>query len=147
MDARELKEATAVCGIDCFNCGFFHTNVHEFFRTMPEDRKASFTARGADADKLSCQGCRKDGCKMLMGSCSTLKCAKEKGVEFCYECADFPCIKLQPLAEGAEKFPHNLKVYNLTMIKNKGIEAWAEEVKEIRKKYFTGKFKIGAGPQ
>jgi hypothetical protein len=51
------------------------------------------------------------------------------------------------MAEGADRYPHNLKVYNLTAIKNRGIEAWAAEIKEIRKKYFKGKFKIGAGPQ
>jgi hypothetical protein len=28
-----------------------------------------------------------------------------------------------------------------------GIEAWAAEVGQIRKRYFDGKFKIGAGPQ
>jgi hypothetical protein len=67
--------------------------------------------------------------------------------DFCFECSDFPCNKLQPLAEGAPRYPHNLKVYNLTAIKNCGIEAWAAEVGQIRKRYFDGKFKIGAGPQ
>ena len=38
-----------------------------------------------------------------------MACAKEQGVDFCYECKDFPCQKLQPLAEGAERYPHNLK--------------------------------------
>jgi hypothetical protein len=32
-------------------------------------------------------------------------------------------------------------------IKARGIETWAAETKDIRKKYYTGKFKIGAGPQ
>ena len=34
MDARTLKELTAICGIDCFNCEFFHTNIDTFFATM-----------------------------------------------------------------------------------------------------------------
>jgi len=41
----------------------------------------------------------------------------------------------------------DLKVHNLTAIKNRGIEAWAAEVGDIRKRYLRGSFKIGAGPQ
>ena len=144
---ENIRENTAACGIDCFNCEFFHTNIQGFFETMEPQRKAGFLARGATPEKLSCKGCRLDGCKMLGGACETLKCIKEKGHEFCYECASFPCSKLQPLAESADRYPHNLKVYNLMRIKNAGFEAWAKETSEIRKKYFKGKFKIGAGPQ
>jgi len=120
MDAQELRELTAICGIDCFNCEFFHTNVDDFFAKMPAERKAAFEARGMTIDKVRCQGCRKTG---------------------------FPCSRLQPLVQGAERVPHNLKVYNLSAIKNRGIEAWAAEAKEIRQRYFRGTFKIGAGPQ
>ncbi len=144
---ENLREQTAVCGIDCFNCEFYHTNIAGFFESISPERKAGFAARGATRENLSCKGCRKDGCKMLAGACATLKCAKEKNVEFCYECADFPCQKLQPIAENADRYPHNLKVYNLTAIKNRGLETWAKEVTMIRKRYFKGKFAIGAGPQ
>ena len=96
-----------------------HTNIDTFFATMPAARKAGFDARGMTIEKLRCN----------------------------YECKDFPCRKLQPLAEGAERYPHNLKVYNLATIRNRGIEAWAAEVGESRQLYFSGKFKIGAGPQ
>jgi len=147
MDARTLKELTAICGIDCFNCEFFHTNIDGFFATMAPERKVAFAARGMSIEKLRCNGCRNGGCTTIGGKCDTLECAKQQGVDFCYECKDFPCRKLQPLAEGAERYPHNLKVYNLATIKNRGIEAWAAEVKDTRKRYFAGKFKIGAGPQ
>ncbi len=147
MDAQELRELTAICGIDCFNCEFFHTNVDDFFAKMPAERKAAFEARGMTIDKVRCQGCRKTGCTAIDGKCETLACASERKVEFCYGCSDFPCSRLQPLVQGAERVPHNLKVYNLSAIKNRGIEAWAAEAKEIRQRYFRGTFKIGAGPQ
>jgi hypothetical protein len=147
MDASALKDCTAICGIDCFNCEFFHTNIDEFFAKMPPERKRGFEARGLTIETVRCKGCRHGGCTTIEGKCDTLECAKEKNVEFCYECQDFPCRKLQPLAEGADRYPHNLKVYNLTAIKNRGIEAWAAEVGDIRKRYFCGKFRIGAGPQ
>lgn len=147
MDATTLKDRTAICGIDCFNCQFFHTNIDDFFATMPPEQKAGFDARGMTMEKLRCNGCRHGGCTIAMDGCETLDCAQQRGVDFCFECRDFPCRRLQPLAEGAERFPHNLKMYNLVTIKNRGIEAWAAEVGENRRLYFRGKFKIGAGPQ
>jgi hypothetical protein len=147
MNDQELKAVTAVCGIDCFNCEFFHTNIDGFFATMPPERKAAFQARGMTIDKMRCQGCRVSGCTAIEGTCETLACANKHKVDFCYECQDFPCSKLQPLVQNADRFPHNLKVYNLTAIEHRGIVAWAAEATRIRQAYFTGSFKIGAGPQ
>jgi len=147
MNAQELRKLTAVCGIDCFNCEFFHTNVDGFFAKLPPEKRAAFEARGMTIEKARCQGCRISGCTAIQGKCETLACANERQVEFCLECNDFPCTRLQPLAQAAERVPHNLKVYNLCAIKNRGIEAWAAEAAEIRKRYFAGSFKIGAGPQ
>jgi len=147
MKKEELFNLTAVCGIDCFNCQFYVANIAEFFANMPAEQKKAFDAQGATPEKMACNGCRKDGCKMIAGSCATKKCAAEKNVLFCYEGKDFPCSKLQPLADRASTAPHNLKVYNLMAIKNRGIEEWAKESKLIRMKYYKGQFKIGAGPQ
>ncbi len=147
MNAQELKALTAICGIDCFNCEFFHTNIDGFFASITPERKAAFDARGMTIEKLRCNGCRNGGCTTIGGKCDTLECVKQHDVDFCFECPDFPCQRLQPLAEGADRYPHNLKVYNLTRIMSKGIVAWAAEVGTIRKAYFRGKFKIGAGPQ
>ena len=143
----DLKLSTAVCGIDCFNCELYYTNIDNFFGTMSEERKNAFVSRGFTKEKLLCKGCRISGCTMIPDKCDTLECVKTKNIDFCFDCDDFPCSKLQPLAEGAERYPHNIKIYNLITIKNKGLEKWASESAEIREKYFKGKFKIGAGPQ
>jgi hypothetical protein len=144
---EDLKLNTAVCGIDCFNCEVFHTNIDAFFNAMSEERKAAMVSRGMTKEKMRCQGCRTSGCTMLTGKCETLECVQNKKVDFCFECDDFPCSRLQPLADGADRYPQNLKVYNLITIQNKGLEKWAAESTEIRERYFKGKFKIGAGPQ
>jgi hypothetical protein len=81
-----------------------------------------------------------------MKECKTLACVKEKGVDFCYECPQFPCDKLQPCASRSEKLPHNLKVYNLCRIKQIGLEAWSNETKNIRNNYFNGEMVLGRGP-
>jgi hypothetical protein len=39
------------------------------------------------------------------------------------------------LADGADKYPHNMKVYNLCRIKKIGLDRWVEEeAGQIRKK-------------
>jgi len=81
-----------------------------------------------------------------MKDCATLNCVKEKGIDFCYECNQFPCDKLQPCASRAEKLPHNLKIFNLCRIKQVGLQAWANETKDIRIRYFNGDMVLGLGP-
>ncbi len=131
----------APCGIDCVNCELFETNGHRDAWTRVAER------RGGKPEDYACKGCRKNNGCVFFSGCKTLACVKAKGVEFCSDCADFPCPKLMPLAEGAGFYPHNMKVYNLGRIKKAGVEAFLAEAPKIRELYFKGKFMIGAGPQ
>lgn len=135
-------DLVAPCGIDCVNCEIYFSNI--------TDEVKARIAEGLKIpeNEVPCRGCRIEGRCRLHSACLTLECTKNKNVDFCYECNDFPCSFLQPLAEGAQKYPHNLKVFNLCRIKNVGIEKFIlEEAQLTRKKYYLGKFKIGAGPQ
>lgn len=138
------NELTAPCGLDCFNCEIYEENL--------TDQMAEFihTKMGIAKEDIPCKGCRhQDGKHFHLsaaGGCATLDCAKEKEVELCCDCENFPCSLLAPLADGAERFPHNFKVFNLCRIKKMGFDHWAEnEATTIRKKYFTHKFVVGKG--
>lgn len=135
------RELTAPCGLDCFNCELFETNLTDDLAEMIHQR---FNVPKAE---IPCKGCRvQDGDHYhLTGGCATLDCVKSKEVEFCSDCEGFPCSLLAPLAEGASTYPHNFKVYNLCRIKGIGFDAWAKESGEIRKRYFTQKFVVGKG--
>jgi len=137
------KELIAPCGIDCFNCPVYECNI------TGEIRKAMAASRGVKEDEVPCKGClAQKGHFPWLAQCATYECVTQKGFRFCFECGEFPCSKLQPLAEGANHYPHNLKVYNLCRMKTVGVKQWAEkESLDIRNKYYKGKFKIGAGPQ
>ena len=37
-----------------------------------------------------CKGCRNDDCKLFKG-CKVKECARDKAVEFCFQCPEFPC--------------------------------------------------------
>ena len=90
---------TAPCGVDCFNCRLFDGNSEK------KDRQALASKLNVPEGFITCKGCRaQNGCPMLMQGCDTLECTKEKRVTFCFECDEFPCSKLQPIAEYAQKF-------------------------------------------
>ena len=75
--------------------------------------------------------------------CNVYKCISKKDIKFCCDCPDFPCDHLHPFAEKASEVPHNIKVFNLCLIKKLGLESWAKEKAEkVKETYFKGKFKI-----
>ena len=139
----DFKRAlTAPCGLDCFNCEIHEDNLTEEFARMISQKA------GVPVEELSCKGCRQqDGVHWHLPpeGCATLTCAKDKGVELCCDCSDFPCEFLAPLADGAATYPHNFKLYNLCRIKKNGIENWIEDAGEIRKSYFSNPFVVGKG--
>lgn len=142
MDEKQIKNLTAPCGIDCFNCEIHENNITTELRGLLASKLHIPKA------EIACSGCRSgDGCKLFKRECETKKCVDAKGLEFCFECDDFPCFKLLPAREGAERFPHNYKLFNLCRIKKLGLKKWAdEEATKIRKLYFRGIFVPGLGP-
>ena len=139
----DKRDLTAPCGIDCFNCEIHEDNLTD------QIVQAIQAKWGVPREAISCRGCRQqDGSHFHLppDGCATLNCVKKKKVEFCCDCEDFPCALLAPLADGADRFPHNIKLFNLCRIKAVGVERWAEEeAGEIRKKYFTAGFAVGKG--
>lgn len=142
-DKKSLAfEMTAVCGISCANC-----ECHTAKDSPP--LLDYLVGVGIPAEKLPCMGCRslKGNCPVLGETCATYVCAHKRGVEFCFECVDFPCEKLNPAADRANVLPHNLKVYNLCTIKNRGLAKFSEEAGMVKQKYFKGKMLVGKGPE
>ncbi len=137
----DYKNLTAPCGRDCFNCPFYLIKSNEKIRN-------TFALQfKTDPDKITCDGCRNinGDCQVLKlygfsGKCKIHECVNNKNVEFCFDCPDFPCDLLHPLADGAERFPHNLKVFNLCMIKKMGLENWAvNKSKQSFDRYYKDK--------
>jgi hypothetical protein len=118
---------------------------------------------GYQRDKLCCQGCRPSGGKTPLtnctretlftdlpatgSTCATYACSVEHGVDFCYQCPEFPCTKLQPGRDMADTLPHNLKVFLLCCLKRQGLAEWLKHYEEIYKLYMDGKMVVGQGPQ
>ena len=135
----DYKQMTPPCGIDCFNCPIYLSNDNEFL-------KAELAKRlNMQPKDVVCKGCRNHkGILPLINMaepCKVYECTEKKGIEFCFECTDFPCDNLNPIADNASQAPHNIKVYNLCLIKKMGLVTWAEtKAKSVRDTYFTKKF-------
>ena len=139
---KERINLAAPCGIDCGVCEL----------NMCKDNPQLIdvlVSMGIPREKIPCDGCRsiQGNCPVIKGTCETYKCVTEKNVEFCFECDEFPCVKLQPSADRANILPHNMKVFNLCTMKRVGVENFILQSSEIKKRYYAGKMDIGKGPQ
>ena len=139
---NERLRLVAACGIDCGNCAL---NMSKDDPVLLE----RLVARGIPREKLPCGGCRNvaGNCPVISGTCETFECVGQRSVDFCHECADFPCAKLCPSSRRADVLPHNLKVFNLCTIERLGVEGFVAVSADLERRYFQGKMEIGKGPR
>jgi hypothetical protein len=112
MDHATLLAIVAPCGLSCAACLSMRGGDIETLSRNLQHRLggfARFASRFADMDpafadypafermlgyfaNAKCHGCRVGGC--LHTDCPVHACVKEKNVDFCHQCPDFPCNKL-----------------------------------------------------
>ena len=134
----DYTKMTAPCGRDCFHCPLFLAKDNERFQRIVANKM------GIPVENAVCRGCRNEKGMITFlkenGTCNIFQCAAEKDVTFCFECSDFPCDLLHPVADRAEQFPHNLKIFNLLLIQKMGVDVWArEKAKKASDTYFKKK--------
>lgn len=138
-------ELFAPCGLFCGVCPWYRAQRNE---TLAKELAARL---GLPVEAAHCSGCRAvKGLAPVMGGqvCETYDCATGKGVDFCYQCDDFPCPRLAPCADRAAEIAHNTKIYNLLLIQKKGAKSLAREASSLRRRYFEGKkVRPGGEPQ
>ena len=96
---------TAACGLNCAECDIFQAaddleiaqRIVDWFsreqgiRLKPED--------------VRCEGCKGSREKHWSPDCWILQCCvDDKALEFCCECEDFPCAKLDEWARGSKRY-------------------------------------------
>lgn len=143
MNSVDYKQMTAPCGLDCFNCNLNRAVEDEV------TRRENMKLFNIPYEAAVCRGCRsEDGLVPVrrlygMDRCKVYRCVSAKGIESCADCSDFPCDNLHPYAENAALLPHNIKIYNLALIRKMGLERWAnEKARQVRETYFYHPFEI-----
>ena len=111
MKYEEILTKIAPCGLDCSRCisfgegeikknagellkhlGNFASYAERFSNFMPVFKGyPQFRELLTVFSKSACKGCRSGECKYP--NCGVIKCYKQKGVDFCFQCDEFPCDK------------------------------------------------------
>ncbi len=140
MSNGDDVDLIAPCGLYCGAC--------PVFRAASDEALAKRIAEtlGLPMERVKCRGCRgEQGHIPFMGEprCPTYECIEGRGLRYCYECADFPCLKLAPCADKAQMLPHNTKVYSLAMLRKLGTDEFIKQGRQLWSQYFSGKKERG----
>lgn len=143
MDYKEILNILAPCGMDCTRClGYENGPVREHAKELQTllngfglyaERFSSFVSAfkkyssfeevlgviaGAD-----CAGCRDNEAKYPL--CSIARCHKDKDIDFCFQCIEYPCSP-----EGIDSYLHERWLEMNNKMKEIGVEAYYEETKD-----------------
>jgi len=118
------KKLAAVCGLFCPAC-------HVFIGTNedPERLTAMALRLQRPLEEMRCNGCRSEKrCFYCESKCTMSRCAAAKGVDFCGECAEYPCRDLKAFQS---EMPHRIELWkSQARIKSAGYEKWYAEMTE-----------------
>lgn len=119
------KELVATCGLYCGACGIYlatHENDSEKVLHYAVVLNQTF-------EETLCDGCGANRKSLHCSKiCVFIKCKREKRVDFCSECKEFPC---QLLNEFKSKMPHRIEIIDSqNRMKEIGIENWLIEMKD-----------------
>ncbi|MHC1604811.1 MAG: DUF3795 domain-containing protein [Candidatus Methanofastidiosia archaeon] len=110
-EVRMKQEAKmiGVCGLDCNECDIFQAlNKPEIARQIVDWFKKERDTE-VKIEDVRCLGCKSDRTKHWSPNCWILECCVDKrGLEFCHQCGDFPCEKLNEWAKGSKKYGEDL---------------------------------------
>lgn len=142
-----IKERLAPCGLHCGKCfAFAGGRIHELSREL----QAALGNFGAYAERFvtllndpvyasypeftkfldhlakgGCGGCRREECR-LFASCGVRPCARERNVDFCFQCAEFPCDRTG--------FDENLRRRHVAInerMREIGVERYYEAIRDL----------------
>jgi len=143
MQYAEIIRCLAPCGLNCVKCiafdegdikkhsnelkrllGSFDNYAERFSNFIPVFKNyPAFKELLNNFAQAGCKGCRQGEGKYP--NCIVASCCKEKEIDFCFQCDEFPCEKTN--------FDHSLKERWIKInnrMKTAGVEAYYEETKD-----------------
>ncbi len=118
------KALVSVCGLFCHACGVYYSTLEN----NEENLKKIALRMNLPYEKVRCTGCRTQTKMEFCKDCFMIKCADERGVDFCGQCNEFPCDGFK---EFQSKMPHRVELWkSQERIKEIGWEAWFNEMIE-----------------
>lgn len=114
------------CGSYCGAC-----SIAMYSNTGRADKFVA-CLKGVPREELSCGGCKSEniyaGCK----ACGLRRCAREKGLEHCIDCEQYPCKSYTQWQKAAKLLPHLQGAADgLHDIKRNGVGHWLNGQKKL----------------
>lgn len=115
--AENTIEMMAVCGLDCGRCPIrrFPTDpdaaegVIKWYRDMGWLEEDEGVAEAVERT-MYCTGCHGDRTVHWSADCWILQCCvDDRGLQFCYQCEEFPCERLEEWATQNEGYAEALQ--------------------------------------
>jgi len=97
----------AACGLNCGLCPRYYT-------------------KGSSR----CPGCAGEGFSEVHPTCGILSCCQRKGIEYCFECDEFPCKKYKDVDSADSFITHRNQFIDMEKAKRIGMEAYEAELNE-----------------
>jgi len=121
------KELLAPCGLYCGVCSIYiaHKDNNQKFKQVLLKAYGPFAKKVED---LQCTGCLSDGIVFkFCQTCPIKSCAKEKEIEGCYQCEEFPCEMIErfPIPVGKKVILQDIPAW-----RKLGTEKWVEEIEK-----------------
>ena len=105
------------CGLYCGACELLLATQNGTLDRLAEQRNMT-------PEELECYGCKSGKSSKYCTTCSIKQCAREKGLEFCFQCETYPCEALRSFQQA---HPHKRSIFrNLQTIQEQGVEQWIE---------------------
>jgi hypothetical protein len=112
------------CGIFCGDCEIYI--AYSTGNTEAQERIAkelSSADRTVSVEQIKCLGCKGTVASVWRSGCKLRLCAEDNGLEFCYQCRDYPCDELERFFEN-----HPQAKENLRLISKIGPDAWLQKM-------------------
>lgn len=102
----------SVCGLDCGACDIrkVPSDPEAAKRVVAWFKKEGWLKENEGIDEVMkrsmyCKGCRGDRSVHWSSDCWILQCCvDDKGHEFCYECSEFPCQRLEEWSQENDSY-------------------------------------------
>jgi hypothetical protein len=147
MNYDQIKLRLSPCGLNCGKCFAFNDGDIKKYSNQLKESLGNFdvyASRFADLlsepvfikypdfkelltyfSSVNCRGCRIETCKIFK-NCKVRDCHKNKGVDFCFQCPDFPCDNT-----GFDQHLLKRSVLINRRMKEIGVEKYYEEIENI----------------
>lgn len=107
------NDLTAACGLNCTECDIRRATDNPELALRIADWFKAHQATEIKPQDVHCLGCKGDRSQHWSADCWILECCIDrKGLQFCYQCQDFPCGKLSEWAKEDKRYEEALSRLN-----------------------------------